>query len=57
MKKFYVNIKREKIFATEVWAESRAVAVFKANMQAQKSEDTWNDGRITVYVRPATKWI
>ena len=57
MKKFYVNIKREKIFAMEVWAESRAVAVFKANMQAQKNEDAWNDGRVTVYVRPATKWI
>lgn len=56
MKKYYVNIKRERIFATEVWAESKVVAVFKANMQADRNKNAWRSGRVMTYVRPATKW-
>lgn len=56
MKKYYVNIKQEKIFVAEIWAESKEVAVFKANKLAEKREDEWRDGRKIAYVKPVPKW-
>lgn len=51
-----MNIKQEKIFVAEIWAESKEVAVFKANKLAEKREDEWRDGRKIAYVKPVPKW-
>lgn len=50
MKKFYVNIKKEMIYAETVWAESKDIAEYKViRNAARKGVQNWNNGRLSVY--------
>ena len=50
MRKFYVNIKKEMIYAETVWAESKDMAEYKVIRNAAlKGVENWNSGKLKVY--------
>lgn len=50
MRKFYVNIKKEMIYAETVWAESKDIAEYKVIRNAAlKGVENWNSGKLKVY--------
>lgn len=58
MKKHYVNIRQEMIFAKTVWAENKEHAIFKVSQEAsKKGVGNWNKGRAQIFCEKEKKQI